>query len=111
MGADSLQILGLCRRAGKLAAGFDRVKQSVLRGQAYLLAVSEEISPKTKKEIEYLGRQEGLPIVTLAAGVNDLWYITGQRAGVFSITDQALAEKILRELGADGAKAKQEETE
>lgn len=111
MGVDPLQTLGLCRRAGKLAAGFDMVKQSVRRGQACLLAVSEEISPKTKKELEYLSRQGNLPMVILAASLNDLWYITGQRAGVFSITDPSLAEKLRRELGANGAGAKQEETE
>ena len=91
---DTLRELAFCRRAGKLVIGFDPVTESVRRGQARLLAVSEEISEKTRKEMSYLSKRYQIPFLILHESINDLWYILGKRAGVFSVTDAALAEKV-----------------
>lgn len=92
-----LQSLALCRRAGKLVMGFDPVRETVLKGQAELLAVSRESSEKTRKEIGYLSERYHVPVILLNEGINDLWYILGKRAGVFSVTDAMLAEKLRRD--------------
>ena len=101
-----LQMLALCRRAGKLVMGFEAVKQSAVNAQAFLLAVSSEVSPKTRKEVEYIKQKYHLPMLTISATLDDLWYILGKRSGVFSVTDQSLAQKLMND--ASSAEAKQE---
>lgn len=100
-----LQTLSLCRRAGKLAIGFDAVKETVLKGRSKLLVVSEESSEKTRKEIQYLSERYNVPMIELHEGINDLWYILGKRAGVFSVTDAQLAGKLGRDIAAEDAAA------
>ena len=102
-----LQMLALCRRAGKLVMGFDAVKESAANAEAYLLAISKEISPKTRKEMEYLKQRYQLPMLTISAALDDLWYILGKRSGVFSVTDRSLAQKLMND--ASSTEAKQEE--
>ncbi len=46
-----LNMLGLARRAGRLAAGFDAVAQMVARGRSPLVVIAADASPGQKKKI------------------------------------------------------------
>ena len=56
-----LSMLGICKRAGQLIAGFDPVKKSVQCGRALLVLTASDLSDRTKKEIAYLTRETEIP--------------------------------------------------
>lgn len=91
------QLLSLCLRAGKLAMGFDPVKEAVLKGKACLLAASLHASQNTRERMRVLAEEHRLPLVFLNEALDDLWYILGKRVGVLCVTDSALGQKIALE--------------
>lgn len=102
-----LQDLSLCKRAGKLALGFDAVRETAVNKTANLLVVSEGASKNTQKELQFLADQHNIPLIQISDTLNDLWYALGKRVGVMSVTDKALGELIA--LDASQATAKWEE--
>lgn len=48
-----LGLLGLARKAGKLALGFDETVSEAKKGKARCVIISPDISPKTEKELRY----------------------------------------------------------
>ena len=86
----AFQALSLCRRAGKLAMGFDPVADNVLRGRAALVLLASDLSPKTARRVQNLC--EGLaPVVALPHTQAELAAIARKPVGVFAVTDENLA--------------------
>ena len=48
-----LTLLGFCKKAGKLVAGTEKVTELVKKGSPCLVMLSDDISPKTEKELRY----------------------------------------------------------
>ena len=95
-----LSLLSLTRRAGKLGLGFDPVKEAVQRREAALVLLAADLSPKTKKEVQWFCRTAGCPVRELPATMDEIWYAVGKRSGVLAIADQGLAENAVRQLTA-----------
>ena len=55
-------LLGMARRAGRLIAGFDAVKESVLSGRAQLVLLACDLSPKTEKELHFALGEDVTPL-------------------------------------------------
>lgn len=104
----SIQVLSLCKRAGKLILGFDVVKQSLIDKTAQFIVVSNDVSPKTLKEVDFYSAKYQVKAITINATLDELWYIIGKRVGVMSITDKALGEKIQAEVQAENTINKEE---
>ena len=82
--------LSLCRRAGKLAMGFDPVADNVARGKAWLVLLAEYLSPKTKKRVlAYC--EDMVPVYTMPLTQSDLVPITRKPVGVYAVLDENMA--------------------
>ena len=86
--------LSLCRRAGKLAMGSDMVRQAVERRRAHLVLAASDISARTIKELRSICAPAMIPVQVLQYTLNEIWYLTGKKAGVLAITDAGLAGKL-----------------
>lgn len=86
----------LCKRAGKLTVGFDLVKSAMQTGEAELVVIAADISPKTKKEVLFLAENYEYEVVDTMLTMDELWYCIGKRAGVLAITDAGLARGYLK---------------
>lgn len=86
----------MAKRAGKLVMGFDVVKTSLQKDEAFLLLLAFDVSEKTKKETEYLSKTFSCPLIILPESytLDALWYAIGKRVGVMSVTDEGFANKI-----------------
>ena len=71
-----LGALGLCRKAGKLLYGYDRVQENALRGKVALVLLAADASERTA----------------------DLVMLTPKPAAVFGITDENLAQLCVKHL-------------
>ncbi len=101
MNNKQLSTLSLSRRAGKLVLGFDKAKEAILKGQAPCVFVTQDLSLKTKKEIEFLCGSRGVPVVTLAVEMDQVKAQVGKRSGVLLILDEGLSHNLQKLAGAD----------
>ena len=92
--AKTLNLLTICRKAGKVVLGFDAVKDSVYGGKAFCVCTVSDLSPKTTKEAAYISQREGVPLLKLGLTMEDIWRAMGQRSGVISICDQGFAKRL-----------------
>lgn len=106
-----LSLLGLCRRAGRLEAGFDACQKAARTGRAALLAAAEDISEKTYKNLRYEADRAGIPAVRLAASIEELGHACGVRAGVAAVCDKGFAAAVRKELERSGRAAGPSEKE
>ena len=47
-----MNLLTICRKAGKVIPGFDSVKECLEQHTAKVVLISADLSPKTAKEVE-----------------------------------------------------------
>ena len=96
----NLSTLGLMKKTGCLIVGFDAVKRELESPKTKMqgIALSKDLSPKTKKEILFL-RGKHRPqteIVLLDADMSQIEGVIGKKTGIAAITDEgfwkALAE-------------------
>lgn len=103
-----LSLLGLCRRAGRLEAGFIACQEAARTGKAALLAAASDVSEKTCKNLRYEAERAGIPMVRLGADMQSLGHACGVRAGVVAVTDEGFAQAVQKEYGKDLEREKEE---
>lgn len=105
-----LSLLGLCRRAGRLGAGFDVCREAARGGNAALLLAASDVSDKTYKNLRYEADRAGIPAVRLNADMKELGRACGVKAGVVAVNDRGFAQAIMKEYG-NGPESSQREKE
>lgn len=88
-------ILGLCRRAGKLAMGFDPAVDAIMKANALLILVANNCAQRTLRNIKRLARENGVEIRELPLSIDEIGYAVAKRAGVLAVCDQNFASKII----------------
>jgi len=93
-----LSLVGLCKKAGKLACGEGAVKDSIRYAKAYLVIIASDASDNTKKSItnscKYYGVEYYIQGTKDAIGHS----VGGSCTAVVSITDEGFAKSIQRHL-------------
>lgn len=90
-----LNLLGFAARSGNLSFGFDMSVEAMKKGNCQLVIVAEDISLKTKKEIDFFAQKtnvkhilpKGITMVLLTNAV-------GKKCGIVSVTDKGFANAI-----------------
>lgn len=91
-----INILTICRKAGKLVIGFDAVKEAVIESGASLVAVTEDISANTLKEIRFFCQRTGTDVIELGISSEDILYAVGKQTVTAAICDYGFATRIRR---------------
>lgn len=92
-----LNLLTICRKAGKLCMGFDPVKESIEKGKAKLVLLACDLSPKTEKEIRFFAEKksdQSVKIITTPLTLDEFYFGLGKKAGVFAICDEGFAKSL-----------------
>lgn len=95
--ADVLNLLGLARRAGKLQTGHDAALLSVRKGNAALVVLTEDASPRHRRELE--AASFGDKTVVLPFSMTETGIATGKKSCIYAIEDEGFAKAILRQAG------------
>lgn len=82
--------LSLCRRAGKLVMGFDPVADNVARGRAWVVLVTGDLSPKTRKRVDYFCK-DLVEVYQLPLTQQELLPVSRKPVGVYAVLDENLA--------------------
>lgn len=99
MNDKTLGLISICRKAGKLAIGFDPAAEALAAGKAAVVLVAPDLSPKTRSELEYRIRQgaKATEVIQLPLTMDDLSAVLGKRAGILAVLDQGLADALRRQ--------------
>lgn len=93
-----LSTLGLMKKTGCLTVGFDAVKRELENPATKVcgIALSKDLSPKTKKEILFLREkyQPQMKIVALDADMRQIEGVIGKKTGIAAITDEGFWKSL-----------------
>jgi ribosomal protein L7Ae-like RNA K-turn-binding protein len=90
-----LQLLGLARRAGKLALGGEAAGEAVRGERAGLVLLASDLAPRTARDVSAAAEQSGAKAVTIRPTMDEIARALGKRSGVIAVTDQGFARKLL----------------
>lgn len=98
-----LGLLGIARRAGHIAIGFDAVKALLVDGRAQFILLAADRSAKTEKELRYTAQNSSCPIHVLAADKEALAHALGLQkpVAVAATDDRGFAAAMQKHLGTD----------
>lgn len=89
-----LSLLGLCKRAGKLAAGEVAAEQAIRKKQAYLLILSEDASKNTKKKFKNSAAYYELPLAEIGTKEELGRAIGADMRSILAVTEEGFAKKL-----------------
>lgn len=90
-----LNMLGLCRRAGKLIYGFDATKEAVLKSDVYSIFMAQDLSAKSKKELVFITKDKRVTLIETTIEMEQMQKIIGKRTGILAIIDSGFSKKIV----------------
>lgn len=90
-----IDLLTVCRKAGRMVMGFDAAKEAVLNGKAGSVLLAEDISPKTEKEIRFFAGKNSIPAAKTGCTQNDFYIGIGKKVGVIAVCDDGFSKKAL----------------
>lgn len=91
-----LNMLGLCRKAGKLCLGHDAVMDSIARKKAYLVLLSSDSSKRLQRETAITIEKSGKDIRVLftAFTMKEIGLAVGKISAVLAVTDKNFASRL-----------------
>lgn len=87
-------LLGLCKKAGKLAGGETAAEEAVRGKTALLLIVAEDASKNTKKKFHNSAKYYQIPIVEYGTKQQLGRAIGEEIRAVFAVTEPGFAKKL-----------------
>ena len=87
-------LLGLCSKAGKIAAGMDLVLEELSKKNICLVIVAEDCSEKTKKNIRYYCEKANVEMITFGNIETNSKVIGKYNKAIIGIRDKNLADAI-----------------
>ena len=89
-----LSTLGLCRRAGKLAYGFDEVCSLMKKGSAYGVFTASDLSEKTFKEVRFFCEKHTVPLIKTDVTMDEISAVLTAKTGIIAILDKGLFDSL-----------------
>lgn len=90
-----LQLLGIARRAGKLALGSEAAGEAVRARRAGLVLLASDLSPRTARAVSAETERSGAKAAAIRPKMDELERAIGKRSGVIAVMDAGFAEKLL----------------
>ncbi len=89
-----LSLLGLARRAGRLAMGHDAAGDAMQTGQGCLLILAGDLSPRTRRDMVRMAQETGTTLLDTSLSMEDIAQAVGRRTGILCTTDAGFAKKF-----------------
>ncbi|MBR4022713.1 MAG: ribosomal L7Ae/L30e/S12e/Gadd45 family protein [Ruminococcus sp.] len=90
-----INLLTICRRAGKTVIGFDAVCAEMKLNKVFCVLLAADVSPKTKKEIDFYCGKSGICAVITPINKEEYGKYLGKQAAVIAVCDKGFADKFL----------------
>ena len=93
-----LNMLGLCRKAGKLTLGFSKTKESVLKNKCKIIFIASDISPKTEKELLFITKNSSIEVIKTEFPIMEFCSCLDMKAGIAGIEDESFMTALKTKL-------------
>lgn len=90
-----LDLLTICRKAGKLEMGFDAMKEALAKEKAAAVIVAADISQKTEKEVRFFSDKKNVTVKKAGFTIDEVYSRLGKRAGILTVCDGGFAERAV----------------
>ncbi len=87
-------LISICRKAGKMAMGFDPMLESLMSRKAKGVLTTEDISPKTYKEVCFHCQKHQIPVCSMPLTQAQIAAATGRRSAVIAILDEGFFDRM-----------------
>ncbi len=88
-------LLTICEKSGKLTKGFDVSGEAIKQQKAACVMITEDISPKTLKEINFMClNKPWIKILYIPFRMDDIKQSIGKKVGVMAVCDKGFAKKF-----------------
>lgn len=89
-----INLLTICRKAGKLTMGFDASKEALAALKMHLIILASDISPKTEKEIRFFADKSDCTVIKTDITIEEFHFGLGKKVGVLGICDPGFSAKL-----------------
>jgi ribosomal protein L7Ae-like RNA K-turn-binding protein len=96
-----LDLLTICRKAGKLTVGCDACEAAISFGEAVMVLLARDLSTRTAARFRRFAHDANLPVYEINLCLDDLYDGIGKRAGVLAICDGGLAARLAARITDD----------
>ncbi|MFI3169088.1 MAG: 50S ribosomal protein L7ae [Faecalibacterium sp.] len=100
--------ISLACRAGKLTMGFDATVEACMKGKAWLVLTTSDISPKTQKRMKETV-EDILDVLPMPLTQTDMLMISKKPVAIYAILDKNFAKLCYDKLELCGTLATKEE--
>jgi ribosomal protein L7Ae-like RNA K-turn-binding protein len=83
-----INMLGICKKAGKLVTGFDSVVAEIRKAVGVI--ITSDLSDKTKKEVAFHCNKHNKKLIETTHTMSDVQDIIGKRTGIIAVLDKGL---------------------
>ena len=87
-----LSMLGLCKKSGNLALGFDACVENAKQKKSHLILVTQDLSDNTRQKL--LSQVDENLICSVELSMDDVNAFLGKSCGIISVNNIGFAEKI-----------------
>ncbi len=87
-----INLMTICRKAGKLIIGFDAAKNAVSDGSACCILISEDISDNTLKKI--MNISGSIPVIKTGMKCSEAELYFNRKAAVAAVCDKGFARRF-----------------
>lgn len=91
-----INLLTICRRAGKAVSGFDPSCEAMKNGTVYCIITASDLSAKSEKEIRFNADKYGVPVIGICISKNTLGSFLGKPTGIVAVCDKGFAERFIQ---------------
>lgn len=94
-----ISMFSLARKAGKLVAGMDMVKDTVAARRIRMVFVTSDLAPRSLKEIRFVCRPtdenpQGVQVIPMNIAMDDMAVQIGRRSGILAVADTGFEKKL-----------------
>lgn len=98
-----LSMLGIARRAGKIAMGFDAAAEAMHKGEARLLVLAADLSERTERAVRRIAEETNTPVMPSDFDMDRMGDAVGRRkTGIIAINDSGFA-KTIKAIGTENS--------
>ncbi len=87
-------LISICRRAGKMAMGFDPMLEALAGRKAAGVITAADISPKTYKEVCFHCQKKQVPVCSVPLTQDEIGMTAGRRAAVIAVLDKGFFDRL-----------------
>lgn len=93
---DFFRFLGICKKAGRITAGYNKCEEALKGKKLFLIIISQEASENTRKKFTNYCLRFNVPLISGISKENLSRYTGLNEINILGITDKDMADQLLK---------------